>query len=120
MIRTRVVEAVMGPTKVEEVELGWCLMAEVPVEKKTPQAPLPGQPPPMPMAIKVNGTNYFVIGHSWEIKTSDTVVSAHDATLVLIVQKIDMSPSGLVKAPAVALKQLDQMTGGGPNGRRLS
>lgn len=120
MIRTRIVEAYADSLgKINERELGWCLMGEVPVEKKAP--PPPGPNMPTPMVLKVNGENCFVIGHSWDISTkvivpanleAQTEASAlPDAILVLIVQKIPAAPSGLVRAPAAALDQLDRLPG---------
>ena len=125
MIRTRIVEARAGKIAghIEEVELGWCLLAEVPVEKKQPAPPMPGMPPPTPLVCKVNGRNCFIIGHSWDIETKaigtlggdlEEITKAYglpDAILILIVQEIPVAPSGLVKAPAAALDQLDQMGG---------
>ena len=132
MIRTRIVEARAGKIAghIEEIELGWCLLAEVPVEKKQPAPPMPGMPPPAPLVCKVNGRNCFIIGHSWDIETkpiaagnleAQTEASAlPDAILILIVQEIPVAPSGLVKAPAAALEQLDQMGGRRlANGRKL-
>lgn len=122
MIRTRIVEAYADSLgKIAERELGWCLLGEVPVEKKAPTASKPGDPPPSPFAIKVNGDNVFVIGHSWDINTKPIPTgdpnlerlthpeNLPDAILVLIVQKIPAAPSSLVRAPAVALEQLGKV-----------
>lgn len=122
MIRTRVVEAAVDNLgKVTEKEIGWCALAEVPVEKKAPQPVRPGEAPVQPMAIKVNGANYFVIGHSWDISTVTMTIgtdakgnllvpeSPPEATLILIVQKIEVSTGGIVKAPASAMRQVEAL-----------
>lgn len=110
MIRTRIVEVFADPTfgRIQERDLGWCLMPEVPIEKKQPPAPMPGKPGPPPFALKVNEVNYFVVGHSWDVTTAATLVEAKalDAVLVLIVQKVPVAPSGLVTAPANAMDQV--------------
>jgi hypothetical protein len=121
MIRTRIVEAYVNSIgQLEERELGWCTLAEVPVEKKRPGA---GEPAPSPLVIKVNGENVFVIGHSWDVvaKTVDAAPGSHvfegataatalpDAILVLIIQKIPVAAkSGLVRADASAMKEVER------------
>ena len=120
MIRTRIVEAfVNAGGLVDERELGWCLLAEVPVEKRQPRE---GEPPAQALVVKVNGANCLVIGHSWDINTktvaADAVLDSNvahdqlpDAILVLIVQRIEAKPSTIIKAPAAALGRLDAMSG---------
>ena len=122
MIRTRIVEAYANSIgKIEERELGWCTLAEVPVEKKRPGA---GEPAVNPLVIKVNGENVFVIGHSWDVVTKavdsapgtptfeglTAATGLPDAILVLIVQKIPVaSKSGLVRADATAMKEVERL-----------
>ena len=132
MIKTRIVEAYADNLgKINERELGWCVLPEVPIEKKQPTQPPPGQPLPTPMAIKVNGTNYVIIGHSWDIVTKMAGLGVEggctltedqmgESVLVIIVQAVPVNPmSGLVKAPASALDMLDRR---GPvvGGKKLS
>lgn len=118
MIETLIIEAhVNNLGKIEERELGWCMMPEVPVEKKPPPQPKPvvfgGEPelPPMPLTVKVNDETYFIIGHSWDIKTSPKLDEASPPTLMLIVQKVEIKASGtLVRAGAETLGQLDRIS----------
>lgn len=113
MIRTLIVEAVAKDGKIEEVNLGWCEMPEVPVEKKAPQPPEPGKLPPQPPVIKINGQPFFVIGHTWDLKPTaadqDGPKADAQTTMVLIVQRVPQMPGGLVRADANTMGQLERM-----------
>jgi hypothetical protein len=125
VIRTRVIEVKVGSLgKIEETELGWCLMAEVPVEKKPPSHRPMGQPPATPLSVRVNDTPYFVVGHSWELTTRASATLPDkarpdgtrappaagllpDAVLILLVQRIEVvGGGGIVKASANAMDQV--------------
>jgi hypothetical protein len=114
MIRTRIVEAVLkGPGQIEETDLGWTTLPEVPIEKKAPQPPKQGEIPTQPLTIKIDGTAFFIIGHTWDLKLSKPEAGApmadSEATLVLVVQRVPPMPSGLVRAGADAMGQLERI-----------
>lgn len=113
MIRTHIFEAILGEgNRIEEKPLGWVNMPTVPVEKRPPVA-RPGEPPIQPMIVKINSVNYFIIGHTWDITISpedkNSPMADSDATLVLVVQKVPEMPSGLVRAGADALDQIERL-----------
>ena len=123
MIRTHIFEALLLESgKIEEIELGWVNLPEVPVEKRPPQPPKQGEMPPQPMVIKINGANYFIIGHTWDLKISPDEagepMAGSEATLVLVVQKVPEMPSGLVRAGAETMSQIERLMPppGGSNG----
>ena len=84
MIRTRIVELIPTETIAIERELGFCLFPEIPVEKKAP----PKDPTEAPLTVKVNGKDYFIISHTWDISAVRNGHDASDATLVLLVMAI--------------------------------
>lgn len=91
MIRTKIVEMSATATGIAETELGYCLMGEVPVEKRGVQ-PKQGDDLPPPTVVKINGANFFVIGHTWDIVTEASSEPETEATLVLIVQRVPAAP----------------------------
>jgi len=105
MIKTRIVEVAQVNGQTVETELGYTLLAEVPIEKKAPPVPKDGELPPSPLVVRVNGEPFFVIGHTWDMTASREISRAEAATLVLIVQKLPSAPS-IVRAPSGTLDKL--------------
>ena len=102
MIRTRIVE-VYGDESGEmvEKEIGYTLMPVVPVSLTTPQEDEDGKLPE-PVTAKINGFDFYIISHSWDIETVRTPIGEDaaftDGILVLIVlRKIPVAvPKSLV------------------------
>lgn len=118
MFTTKVIEARNVEGRIEEIELGWCLLPEVPVEKRPP-VQRPGEPPVQPLLIKIAGEAFWIIGHTWDIvltpSTENGPKADSQSTLILVVQKVPAMPSGLVRADAGALDHLDRL-GARPGG----
>lgn len=113
MFKTKIVEARPREGQIEEVELGWVNLPEVPIEKRPPQPAEAGKPQPAPMVIKIGGEAFWIIGHTWDLlltpSTQDGPKVDSEATLVLVVQKVPPMPSGLVRADAGAMDQLERL-----------
>jgi len=102
MVNTRIVEVRNNDGQTEEIELGFCVFPEVPVEKRSPLAAKPDDAPPPPMVIRVNDVPMFVIGHTWEVRTD----GMDEATFVLIVQKIPARPAIITADDMSAMDKL--------------
>lgn len=102
MITTKIVEVEMNADGgLDEKELGWCELPEVPIEKRAPQPSKDGEPAPNPMIIKIDGERYFVIGHTWDIALVRLFGQRLEpAKLVLIVQKMLPAPAAAIHVPA--------------------
>ena len=118
MIKTHVFEIYADfDGKVNERDLGWCMMPEIPIDKKVPQE---NDPPAVPRFIKINGERYGIAGFSFELQLSQDanayipgeVRNIPTADLILFVQKVVVNQSAprgpaLVRAPGHALKELE-------------
>lgn len=111
MIKTRFVEVRAVEGQMQEIDIGWATLPEVPVEKKSPVA-APGQQTP-PLVIKIGGNPFFIIGHTWDLtltpSTENGPKADSETVLVLVVQAVPPMPSGLVRADASALDQIKSM-----------
>ena len=114
MIKTHVFEIYADfDGKVNERDLGWCMMPEIPIDKKVPQE---NDPPAVPRFIKINGERYGIAGFSFELQLvppdAVNVRNIPTADLILFVQKVVVNQSAprgpaLVRAPGHALKELE-------------
>ena len=112
MFNTKIVEARVVNGQIEEVDLGWCQLPEVPVEKRPP-VQRQGEPPIQPLVIKINGQPFFVIGHTWDLTLSSAESNGPKAdaqsNLILVVQAVPPMPSNLVRADASTMDQLERL-----------
>lgn len=110
MIKTKIYEAFAnGIGKIEERLIGWTLLPEVPVAKGPIQFD-PQLPMPQPPIIQISGRPWLLLGHSWDVQSvAQDEVNAVPAVLILVVQIIPQTSSGLVMAGPDAMGQVKRM-----------
>ena len=79
--------------------LGYVCFPENPVERKRvafhPDADAQVAGPP----IKINGGNYLIISHTWDVEATIAPGDAHEAILILLVQSIDVPKETGIEVP---------------------
>lgn len=93
MFKTQIIEVTFHPDHADEQVIGYCIMGQVKVPHKDADDDTP------PDAIKVNGERYFILGQSWDVRTSalHTDAAKYNAVQVLIVRAFPKAASPIIQ-----------------------
>lgn len=110
MLKTRIIEVLPQPAPFPPKEnvLGYTILGEAAMKREVPVPDAKGNMPP-PLLIRIGSKQFFVIGYTWDIPELGDEYDPSEAIYVMIVQAVPEMPSGLVRADAGTMSQIEKV-----------